>query len=135
MKVWRLNVRSQQRKGGKLDPNYLEPYTIMSISEKSVDLQDSQGGITPKINVDHLRVYTEELPRVTRNSNQNLTTAPLTTTTTSSSSTETPFTPVTSGILTAPVITPATVQIPSYLDVTQLTADPSIIKRKCDKLL
>ncbi|MEQ2289854.1 hypothetical protein AMECASPLE_037479 [Ameca splendens] len=107
----------------------------MSISGKSVDLQDIQGGITPKINVDHLRVYTEELPRVTRNSNQNLTTAPLTTTTTSSSSTETPFTPVTSGTLTAPVTTPATVQIPSYLDVTQLTVDPYIIKRKCDKLL
>ncbi|MEQ2220917.1 hypothetical protein ILYODFUR_010494 [Ilyodon furcidens] len=133
MKVWRLNVRSQQRKGGKLDPNYQGPYTIISISRKSVDLQDNQGGITPKIN-DHLRVYTEELPRVPRKSNQNLTTAPVTNTTTSSSSTETNFTPVTSGTLTAPVTTPATVQIPSYLGVTKLTVDPFIIKHKCDKL-
>ncbi|MEQ2293094.1 hypothetical protein AMECASPLE_029661 [Ameca splendens] len=71
MKVWRLNVRSQQRKVAKLDQNYLGPYTIISISRKSVDLQDNQGKITSKINVDHLRVYTEELPRVPRKSNQN----------------------------------------------------------------
>ncbi|MEQ2259727.1 hypothetical protein XENORESO_016934 [Xenotaenia resolanae] len=120
-------------KGRKLDPNYLGPYTIMSISGKSVDLQDSQGGITPKINVDHIRVYTE-LPRVQRKSNQNLTTAPLTTKTTSLLSTETSFTPVPSGTLTTLVTTPATVQILLYLGITKLTVDPSIIKRKCDKL-
>ncbi|CAG6022010.1 unnamed protein product, partial [Menidia menidia] len=34
IKVWRLNVRSQQRKGGKLDPNYLGPFTIVAIDGK-----------------------------------------------------------------------------------------------------
>nr|XP_023697524.1 nuclear pore complex protein DDB_G0274915-like [Paramormyrops kingsleyae] len=66
MKVWRLNVRSQQRKGGKLDPNYLGPYTITAIVDKSADLLDSQGVTIPKINTDHLIEYKEEHPRVPR---------------------------------------------------------------------
>ncbi|MEQ2226282.1 hypothetical protein ILYODFUR_025910 [Ilyodon furcidens] len=66
MKVWQLNVRSQQRKGGKLDPNYLGPYTIVSITGKSVDLQDNQGVIKHKINMDHLMLHSEEKPRIPR---------------------------------------------------------------------
>ncbi|KAI7790211.1 putative gypsy retrotransposon integrase-like protein 1-like [Triplophysa rosa] len=37
-KVLRLNTRSQQRKGGKLEPNWLGPYTIVAIHGKSADL-------------------------------------------------------------------------------------------------
>ncbi|MED6259683.1 hypothetical protein ATANTOWER_028272 [Ataeniobius toweri] len=66
MKVWQLNVRSQQRKGGKLDSNYLRPYTIVSITGKSVDLQDNQGVIKHKINMDRLMLYSEEKPRMPR---------------------------------------------------------------------
>ncbi len=40
--MWRLNVRSQQRKGGKFDQNYLGTYTIAASVGKSVDLVDSQ---------------------------------------------------------------------------------------------
>lgn len=36
MKVWGLNVRSQQKKRGKLDPNYLAHYTIIGITGKSL---------------------------------------------------------------------------------------------------
>ncbi|CAL8268845.1 unnamed protein product [Boreogadus saida] len=35
--VWRLNIRSRQRKGGKLDPNFLGPYTVSSVENKSAD--------------------------------------------------------------------------------------------------
>ena len=42
-RVMRLNVRSQQRKGGKLDPNYHGPFTIIKIEGKSADLQDDNG--------------------------------------------------------------------------------------------
>ncbi|XP_041823979.1 uncharacterized protein LOC121628739 isoform X2 [Melanotaenia boesemani] len=66
MKVWRLNPRRQRQKGGKLDQKFLGPYTIVSISGKSVDLKDSQGVITTKINTDHLMCYKEEKPRVPR---------------------------------------------------------------------
>lgn len=63
-KVWRCNVRSQQRKGGKLDPNFLGPYTIKNIEGKNADLIDERGAILPKINIDHLRLYTEQKPRI-----------------------------------------------------------------------
>ena len=54
MKVMRQNVWSQQRKGSKLDPTYLGPYTILAIVGKSVDLLDGQGMVVPKIDKDHL---------------------------------------------------------------------------------
>ena len=41
--VWRLNIRSRQRKGGKLDPNFLGPYTVLSVENKSADLVDVNG--------------------------------------------------------------------------------------------
>ncbi|CAL8269656.1 unnamed protein product [Arctogadus glacialis] len=47
--VWRLNIRSRQRKGGKLDPNFLGPYTVSSVENKSADLVDQHhsGSIHP----------------------------------------------------------------------------------------
>ncbi|KAK9972331.1 hypothetical protein ABG768_025646, partial [Culter alburnus] len=63
-KVWRCNVQSQQRKGGKLDQNFLGPYTIKNIEGKNADLIDERGAILPKINIDHLRLYTEQKPRI-----------------------------------------------------------------------
>ncbi len=48
------NVRSRQRKGGKLDPDYIGPYTVMNVDGKSIDLKDDKGHSCPKINKDHL---------------------------------------------------------------------------------
>ncbi|XP_019210278.1 uncharacterized protein LOC102075523 [Oreochromis niloticus] len=81
MKVWRMNTRSQQRKGGKLDRNYLGPYTIAAISGKSVDLLDSKGVTIPKINIDHLMVFTEEQPRIPHKLSNASSSEPSTTTT------------------------------------------------------
>ncbi|XP_073802847.1 uncharacterized protein [Danio rerio] len=66
-KVWRRNVRSEQRKGGKLDPEYFGPFVVTKIQGKSVDLVDSEGRSTKKINKDQLKHHHEETPRVPRN--------------------------------------------------------------------
>jgi len=42
----------------------LGPYTIKNIKGKNADLIDERGVIYPKINTDHLRLYTEEMPRI-----------------------------------------------------------------------
>ncbi|KAL2102404.1 hypothetical protein ACEWY4_001572 [Coilia grayii] len=62
--VVRKNIRSEQLKGGKLDPSWLGPFRIAAIQDKSVDLEDEQGNITPRINIDHLKPFTEESPHV-----------------------------------------------------------------------
>ncbi|KAM9828334.1 uncharacterized protein ACBT44_022005 isoform 1-T3 [Syngnathus typhle] len=62
--VLRQNIRSQQRKGGKLNPNFLGPYKIVAIEGKTADLQDENGALVPKINIDHLKPYKENKPRV-----------------------------------------------------------------------
>ncbi|RXN38205.1 sentrin-specific protease 1-like isoform X1 [Labeo rohita] len=63
-KVWRQNVRMEQRKGGKLEPNFLGPYRIASLEGKSAGLEDETGVVIPKINIDHLRHCLEEVPRI-----------------------------------------------------------------------
>nr|XP_061824508.1 uncharacterized protein LOC133611595 isoform X2 [Nerophis lumbriciformis] len=62
--VWRRNVRSQQRKGGKLDPDFLGPFCITKIQGKSIDLVSTDGKPVYKVNADHLRKYVEEGPRI-----------------------------------------------------------------------
>ncbi|KAL2093134.1 hypothetical protein ACEWY4_010446 [Coilia grayii] len=57
--VVRKNIRSEQRKGEKLGP-----FRIVAIQDKSVDLEDEQGNITPRINIDHLKPFTVESPYV-----------------------------------------------------------------------
>lgn len=42
-KVLSRNIRSQQRKGGKLDRDFLGPFTITSIKGKSADLINENG--------------------------------------------------------------------------------------------
>ncbi|KAJ8380364.1 hypothetical protein SKAU_G00011420 [Synaphobranchus kaupii] len=63
-KVLRQNVRSQQRKGGKLEANFLGPYIITALQGKSADLQGDSGAFFPKVNVDHLQHFREEKPRI-----------------------------------------------------------------------
>ncbi|KAA0716605.1 hypothetical protein E1301_Tti018825 [Triplophysa tibetana] len=63
-KVWRQNIRTKQRKGGKLDANFLGPFTITSLEGKSADLENGMGVKIPKINIDRLKPYCEESPRV-----------------------------------------------------------------------
>nr|XP_055055419.1 uncharacterized protein LOC129440231 [Misgurnus anguillicaudatus] len=63
-RVWRENKRSQQRKGGKLEANFLGPFTVTFLDGKSADLEDGRGVKFPKINVDHLRLHIEEVPRI-----------------------------------------------------------------------
>jgi len=61
--VWRRNITAEQRKGGKLESNYLGPFTIICLEGKSADLENAMGVIFPKINIDHLKHHIE-LPRV-----------------------------------------------------------------------
>ncbi|KAI9542211.1 hypothetical protein NQZ68_022264, partial [Dissostichus eleginoides] len=46
---WRQNIRSQQRKGGKLEPNLLVPFTIQSLQGNSADLQGGKGALIHKV--------------------------------------------------------------------------------------
>ena len=64
--VWRQNIRNQQRKGGKLDANFLGPYTITAIQGKSADLQGENGAVFLKVKVDHLKIVKMEMPRIPR---------------------------------------------------------------------
>ena len=64
--VLRKNIRSQQRKGGKMDKNWLGPFTVVAITKKSADLQ-SDNQFLPKVNIDHLRIYKTPQPRMPRN--------------------------------------------------------------------
>ena len=64
--VLRKNIRSQQRKGGKLDKNWLGPFTLVAINKKSADLQ-SDNQFLPKVNIDHLRIYKTPQPIMPRN--------------------------------------------------------------------
>ncbi len=38
----RQNMRSRQRKGGKLDPDYIGLYTVMNVDGKSIYLKDNK---------------------------------------------------------------------------------------------
>ncbi|XP_049323411.1 uncharacterized protein LOC111190053 [Astyanax mexicanus] len=62
--VLRKNIRSQQRKGGKLDPKFLSLFTITKAAGKSIDLVDSNGKAIHKVNTDHLKQYNEQTPRI-----------------------------------------------------------------------
>ncbi|XP_061157614.1 uncharacterized protein LOC133169427 [Syngnathus typhle] len=62
--VLKQNIRSQQRKGGKLNLNFLGPYKIVAIEGKTADLQDENGTLVPKINIDHLKPYKENKQKV-----------------------------------------------------------------------
>ncbi|XP_015251922.1 PREDICTED: verprolin-like [Cyprinodon variegatus] len=63
-KVWRQNLRSQQRKGGKLERSYFGPYFITAIKGKSADLRDEKGIVFNKISTDQLKLAVESTPRV-----------------------------------------------------------------------
>ena len=63
-KVWRQNVRSQQRKGGKLEPNFLGPFTVVALQGKSADLLAEGGTVINNVNVDHLQLAKVEQPRI-----------------------------------------------------------------------
>lgn len=62
--VWRQNIRSQQRNGGKLDANFLGPYIITEIQGKNVSLLGEKGGIHHQVNIDHLKLAKEEMPHI-----------------------------------------------------------------------
>lgn len=63
-KVLRKNIRTQQRKGGKLERSWLGPYEIVHLKDKSADLRDEKGSIYPKISTDHLKSFKENTPRL-----------------------------------------------------------------------
>ena len=94
--VWRLNIRSRQRKGGKLDPNFLGPYTVLSVENKSADLVDVNGVVFPKINIDHLKHHHAQSPHIPQNLKGNLKLAGTTVAASTPASTATaPASPVT----------------------------------------
>lgn len=61
--VWRQNVRSQQRKDGKLEAKVLGPFTIMALQGKSVDLLGEDGTVL-EVNVDYLKIARVELHQI-----------------------------------------------------------------------
>ncbi|KAG9261366.1 hypothetical protein AMEX_G24893 [Astyanax mexicanus] len=63
-KVLRRNIRSQQRKGGKLDSECLGPFTLTFLRGKSADLLGENGVKFSKINLDHLVPFVEEKPHI-----------------------------------------------------------------------
>lgn len=63
-KVWRRNIRAEQRKGGEHESNYHGPFTITCLEGKSADFEDARGVTFPKINIDHLKHHVDDLPRV-----------------------------------------------------------------------
>ncbi|KAL2102408.1 hypothetical protein ACEWY4_001576 [Coilia grayii] len=113
-RVLRQNIRSQQRKGGKLDPDFLGPFTVTQVEGKSVDLIDDKGKTYKKINLDHL-VHYQQPPTKFRKlqpttvDSPGTTTAPNLTTTAVSPGTTTALnlttTAVSPGTTTAPNLT------------------------------
>ena len=63
-RVLRKNIRTQQRKGGKLERTWLGPYLITKIDRKSADLMDDNGNQHAKINTDHLKPFIDPAPRI-----------------------------------------------------------------------
>ena len=63
-KVLRINIREEQRKGGKMEAEWLGPYVISNIEGKSVDLTNPKGTTMSKISIDHLKQYVEPEERI-----------------------------------------------------------------------
>ncbi|KAF4094850.1 hypothetical protein G5714_023928 [Onychostoma macrolepis] len=61
-RVLRQNKRNQQRKGDKLDPDFFGPYTVTKVDGKSIDIVDEHGKLFPRVNLDHLVHFLEDLP-------------------------------------------------------------------------
>ena len=55
--VLKRNKRLEQRKGGKLEPDILGPYRIVTIEGKIADIGAEKGEKTMQINIDHLSHY------------------------------------------------------------------------------
>ncbi|XP_061732882.1 uncharacterized protein LOC133536406 [Nerophis ophidion] len=62
--VWRQNVKNQHRKGGKLEANFLGPYTITALEGKSANLEGKNGAVFRRVNIDHLIKVRHEVPRI-----------------------------------------------------------------------
>ena len=63
-KVLRKNIREEQRKGGKLEAEWLGPYVICNIEGKSAVLKSAKGNTVSKCNIDHLKQYVEPEERI-----------------------------------------------------------------------
>jgi len=66
-KVLVKNVRQENRKGGKMDPDILGPFTIINIEGKNDDVISTKGKKKLKFNIDHLIKYVEPEPQITKN--------------------------------------------------------------------
>lgn len=56
-RVLRANISNQQRKGGKLEANYLGSCVITAIQDQSTNLQGSKGVIISKVNIGHVKLH------------------------------------------------------------------------------
>ncbi|XP_014834098.1 PREDICTED: uncharacterized protein LOC106911799 [Poecilia mexicana] len=78
--VLRQNVRSQQRKGENLEPNFLGPFKISAVQGKSADLISENGALFKNISIDHLKHFHPESVRIphkiTTQKTENKTTSP-----------------------------------------------------------
>jgi len=110
--VWRRNIRAKQRKGGKLEPNYLGLFKITCLEGKSADLENAMGVTFPKINIDHLKHHIDELPRVPQSLQKpsNPSAVPVTTDSLVCSSLASPS-PVATASTPAPALSDSTIDI------------------------
>lgn len=56
-RVLRANISNHQRKGGKLEANYLGSCVITAIQDQSTNLQGSKRVIISKVNIGHVKLH------------------------------------------------------------------------------
>lgn len=75
--VLQKNRRQEQRKGGKLEADFLGPLKIVALEGKSADLVSQRGKQKMKVNIDHLTHYVQPEERVPAKLRKVLVSSPL----------------------------------------------------------
>ncbi|XP_030281592.1 uncharacterized protein LOC115586585 [Sparus aurata] len=75
--VLQKNIRQEQRKGGKLEADFLGPLKIVELEGKSADLVSQRGQRKIKVNIDHLIHYVQPEERVPAKLRKVLVSSPL----------------------------------------------------------
>ncbi|KAL1268443.1 hypothetical protein QQF64_033806 [Cirrhinus molitorella] len=63
-KVLVRNKRQECRKGGKMDPDMLGPFSIVKVDGKSIEVTSEAKGKIIQFNTDHLKKYVEPEPHI-----------------------------------------------------------------------
>ncbi|KAL1265262.1 hypothetical protein QQF64_003289, partial [Cirrhinus molitorella] len=107
-------VLSQQRKGGKLDPDFFGPYVVTKVDDKSIDIVDDNGKLFPRINIDHLVHFLEDRPPKAPKASLPITTTSFPATTFSVPNTTLPTIQPPALTLIYPVTLPVKLSLPNF---------------------